>query len=119
MYSMHHACIFFYVIGIFTAPVRGIYYFSFCYHASQQNPASISLYRNSDLIASTTHHDTNSDSPDNGSNGVALQLVEGDQVYVMLRKNTWVWDGPDRVTVFTGFLVTQLGYNTNNLQNFI
>lgn len=98
----------FYLIGIFIAPVRGIYYFSFCYHASQQNWAALSLYRNNELLASAAHHDTDHDSPENGSNGVAVQLAEGYQVYVNLRAKAWVWDGPTRNTMFTGFLVTQL-----------
>ncbi|XP_062373051.1 complement C1q-like protein 3 [Sardina pilchardus] len=91
--------------GIFVAPITGIYYFHFCYHASQQNGAAIALYKNSTLVASASSHDTDTTSPENGSNGVALQLVEGDQVYVNLRANTWVWDGPYHDTVFTGFLV--------------
>ncbi|XP_041926599.1 uncharacterized protein LOC121690232 [Alosa sapidissima] len=89
--------------GIFVAPIRGIYYFNFCYHASQQNGAAIALYKNSELVASASSHDTDTNSPVNGSNGVALQLEEMDQVH--LRSNSWVWDGPYHDTVFTGFLV--------------
>ncbi|XP_062372722.1 complement C1q-like protein 4 [Sardina pilchardus] len=95
--------------GIFLAPVRGIYYFYFCYHAGQQKGTAIILYKNSELIASTAHNgQENSSANENGSNGVALQLEVGDQVYVQLTAGTWVWDGHYQNTVFTGFLVTHL-----------
>lgn len=107
---MHLICSYFcfFYVGIFVAPVRGIYYFYFCYHASQQNAAAIMLYRNGDHIATTSHHETDSNFPLNGSNGVALQLAEGDHIYINLKAGSWVWDGPAHDTVFTGFLVSHL-----------
>ncbi|KAG5261173.1 hypothetical protein AALO_G00300880 [Alosa alosa] len=68
--------------GIFVAPVRGIYYFHFCYHADQyKSKASIILHKNGQLVARASHHAANSGGTENGSNGVALQLEVGDQVY--------------------------------------
>ena len=99
------------ILGIFVAPVRGIYYFNFCYHASQQNRAALSLHKNDQLIASTSHHIMEDKlEPVNGSNGVALKLEVDDHVYVILDKDTWVWDGSYHDTVFTGFLVTRLWF---------
>ena len=97
------------VLGVFVAPVRGMYYFYFCYHASQLYRAALSLHKNDQLIASTSHH-IMEDKPEpvNGSNGVALQLEVDDHVYVILHVDSWVWDGSYHDTVFTGFLVTQL-----------
>lgn len=96
------------ILGVFVAPVRGIYYFNFCYHAGQRDRTSISLRKNGQLIATTSHHSWDGGSSENGSNGVALQLEVGDHVNIILEAETWVWDGPNHDTVFTGFLVTPL-----------
>ncbi|XP_073690722.1 cerebellin-2-like [Garra rufa] len=89
--------------GIFTAPVRGVYYFSFFYHCSTNHGTGLVLYRNGKFEA-LTQHNTSSDSPENGGNGLTLLLEKGDQVYMVLRKDKWIWDA-ENVTVFSGFLI--------------
>uniref|UniRef100_A0A8C1U724 C1q domain-containing protein n=1 Tax=Cyprinus carpio TaxID=7962 RepID=A0A8C1U724_CYPCA len=89
--------------GIFTAPVRGVYYFSFFYHCATTHGTSLGLYRNGKQEALTSHHKSK-DSPENGGNGLTLLLEKGDQVYMVLHKDTWIWDSGN-VTVFSGFLI--------------
>ena len=98
------------ILGIFVAPVRGMYYFYFCYHAGQQNRGALSLHKNDQIIATTSHRTAESGMTENGSSGAALQLEVDDHVYVILHVDSWVWDGSYHDTVFTGFLVTQLWY---------
>ncbi|KAK9956059.1 hypothetical protein ABG768_013815 [Culter alburnus] len=93
--------------GIFTAPVRGVYYFSFFYHCSVKNPTWLALYRNGKKEAITKHHKTECYT-ENGGNGLTLLLEKGDQVYMVLQKETWIWDGDDFVTVFCGFLLNAM-----------
>ncbi|XP_052416700.1 cerebellin-2-like [Carassius gibelio] len=90
--------------GIFTAPVRGIYYFSFFYHCMADQPTLLALYRNGNQVAMTKHHKSSCNT-ENGGNGVTLLLEKGEQVYIVLRKDTRVWDEANAITVFSGFLI--------------
>ncbi|RXN09857.1 complement C1q subcomponent subunit B-like protein [Labeo rohita] len=90
--------------GIFTAPVRGVYYFSFFYHCSTKYETWLYLYRNGKKEAEAGQHNTQHAMAANGGNGLTLLLEKGDQVYMVLQKDSWIWDG-DNVTVFSGFLI--------------
>ncbi|ROK15748.1 Complement C1q-like protein 2 [Anabarilius grahami] len=67
--------------GIFTATVRGIYYFSFFYHCGVDHGTALDLYKNGKIEAATGHQKS-SGSPENGGNGLMLVLEKGDQVYM-------------------------------------
>lgn len=64
-------------LGIFTAPMRGLYHLTFYCNAFGANPGYVFLYKNRERIAS-------GDLADNGSNGLVLTLEVGDQVYMPL-----------------------------------
>ncbi|XP_041649909.1 caprin-2-like [Cheilinus undulatus] len=93
--------------GIFTAPVAGVYYFTFFYHANGSHIAVLVLYKNSERIIGAFEQRSDTDKDDNGGNAVFLQLQQGDQVYVLLAKDTHVY-GNDFYTTFSGFLVSQM-----------
>ncbi|XP_030635284.1 complement C1q-like protein 2 [Chanos chanos] len=93
--------------GIFSAPTRGIYYFSFFYHGGTANPTRLSLFKNGQRIATASHHQGQG-GPENGSNGVNLLVEAGDHLYVVLGAGSWVWDGRNIDTIFSGFLLTPL-----------
>ncbi|XP_041841905.1 complement C1q-like protein 3 isoform X2 [Melanotaenia boesemani] len=93
--------------GIFAAPVPGIYYFTFFYHAGGSNRVSLILMKNNQRVVAAYDHQTNHDGADNGGNAVFLQLQQGDQVYVRLGANTHVW-GHNEVTTFSGVLMNTL-----------
>ncbi|XP_040887730.1 cerebellin-4-like [Toxotes jaculatrix] len=93
--------------GIFTAPVAGIYHFSFFYHAGGSHPVSLNLILNNQAVVTTYDHRTSHDGADNGGNAVFLQLQQGDQVYIRLGANTNVW-GNDAITTFNGALLSQV-----------
>ncbi|XP_034413614.1 complement C1q-like protein 3 [Cyclopterus lumpus] len=92
--------------GIFTAPVTGVYYFTFSYHAGKNYPVSLALYKNDQVLVASHDHKTQYDGADNGGNAVFVQLQKGDQVFVHLRANAHVWGNND-VTTFSGFLVVE------------
>ncbi|XP_041646492.1 complement C1q-like protein 4 [Cheilinus undulatus] len=93
--------------GVFTAPVSGVYYFNLFYHAGGEHGVFLILYKNSQMIVSTAGLRTDNDPSDNGGNAVFLQLQPGDQVFVKMRANNYVW-GNNYMTTFSGFLVTQM-----------
>uniref|UniRef100_A0A3Q3E6X0 C1q domain-containing protein n=1 Tax=Labrus bergylta TaxID=56723 RepID=A0A3Q3E6X0_9LABR len=93
--------------GIFTAPVPGVYYFTFFCHAGGEYEVKLFLFKNGEKIVVIQDHSSNSDTADDGGNAVFLQLQQRDQVYVRMPANSHVWGG-DYVTTFSGSLVTQM-----------
>ncbi|CDQ94512.1 complement C1q-like protein 2 [Oncorhynchus mykiss] len=76
--------------GIFTAPVAGVYQFSVYHHSGPGRRSDSLLFKNKEQIAFISA--MNKDGSYNGSNGIILQLEEGDVVYVVLKDNSWIWD---------------------------
>uniref|UniRef100_A0A3B5AGS4 C1q domain-containing protein n=1 Tax=Stegastes partitus TaxID=144197 RepID=A0A3B5AGS4_9TELE len=74
--------------GIFTAPVAGVYYFIFFYHAGGDCEAMLYLYRNYQLVVMTSDHISKHDTADNGGNAALLHLDKGEQVYVRMAAYT-------------------------------
>ncbi|XP_041635212.1 complement C1q-like protein 3 [Cheilinus undulatus] len=93
--------------GVFTAPVAGVYYFSFSYHAGGAHGTRLALLKNSETIVMSGDQKSTADKTDNGGNTAFLLLQPGDRVFVRLAENTQVW-GSDYHTTFSGCLVTQM-----------
>ncbi|XP_008294642.1 complement C1q-like protein 2 [Stegastes partitus] len=92
--------------GIFTAVVKGMYFFRFSmFNNLRSVPSSVvSLMKNSERLTSVW--DTSgSDSNDMGSNAVVILLEVGDNVYVELQANRIVYDDGMNYNTFSGFLL--------------
>ncbi|XP_059357464.1 complement C1q tumor necrosis factor-related protein 6-like isoform X3 [Carassius carassius] len=96
--------------GIFTAPVKGVYFFSLSGHNKTSKPMGLRLFKNGEPLIILYNHPLT----DAGiryetlSNSITLMLEKGDQVFVHLLANTWVFDNTDNVSLFTGHLVFPL-----------
>lgn len=93
--------------GEFTAPVRGVYFFSFAAADYLKGYMGLYLYKNNQPII------FNLDLNDHGgynsmSNAVALQLEEGDRVRLSLPASYRLYDDSRNFSVFSGFLLFQL-----------
>ncbi|KAL4618278.1 complement C1q-like protein 4 [Arapaima gigas] len=93
--------------GIFTAPLRGVYYFIYHCHGGSSSEMNVSLYKNEQHIV-MAYEGKSDDSSDNMSNGVSLQLESGDQVYLHLAASTHVWGQPKSISTFSGMLLFPL-----------
>lgn len=93
--------------GIFTAPVAGVYYFTFFYHAGGNKLSTLNMIKNSECVVGTHDHSSSHDGADNGSNAAVLQLQQGDSVFVQLVANTHIW-AANRLSSFSGFLLHQV-----------
>ncbi|KAF3697072.1 Complement C1q-like protein 2 C1q and tumor necrosis factor-related protein 10 [Channa argus] len=90
--------------GHFTAPARGVYYFTFTgFTAHTESAMRLRLVKNGNLIVFAGDCATSTDSEDNASNAAVLHLELGDVVAVQ-RAGT-VWDDQYHRTTFGGFLL--------------
>lgn len=106
-YQLHHL-VFPSVVGHFTAPVRGVYYFTFTGHtAHNEDGMMMRLVKDGELMVFLGDRPTTStDAEDNASNNVVLQLEVGNVVSVQLCGK--VWDDQYHRTTFSGFLLFPL-----------
>lgn len=99
-------CILYMLAGIFTAMVKGMYFFRFSmFNNLTSTPTSVvSLMKNGQRLTSVW--DTSgTDSNDMGSNAVVIPLSVGDNVYVELQANRIVYDDSMNYNTFSGFLL--------------
>lgn len=92
--------------GIFTAMVKGMYFFRFSMFNNLTPVANsvVSLKKNGVLLTSVW--DTSgTDANDMGSNAVVIPLEVGDNVYVELQANRVVYDDGMNYNTFSGFLL--------------
>ncbi|XP_056599950.1 cerebellin-2-like [Triplophysa dalaica] len=94
--------------GVFTAPVKGVYFFRFYGHSHAGNTMAVSLYKNNEQQCSVYFHKTQSAPNGNGSNGVVLTLEKADKVHTELWKDSWVYDDESSFTSFSGFMLFPL-----------
>ncbi|XP_074510424.1 complement C1q tumor necrosis factor-related protein 4-like [Sebastes fasciatus] len=99
--------------GVFTAPVRGVYYIRFTANAPTDFPMSAVLYKNDAEIQLIAHEQTSGAGSDTASNGGALLLETGDRLSMQLWQNTQIWDNSNRHSTFSGFLLFPI--NSDNL----
>ncbi|XP_028275166.1 complement C1q-like protein 2 [Parambassis ranga] len=87
--------------GIFTAPIRGVYYFTFTmFNIYGRANSVLVLMKNNDQMMATW--DTK------GNYGVVLQLEPGDAVFVRLLANRVIYDDANNYNTFRGFLLFTL-----------
>ncbi|XP_063047027.1 collagen alpha-1(X) chain-like [Engraulis encrasicolus] len=89
--------------GIFTAPVRGVYRFSYHIFAGGSHGAGATLWHNSVHVAAAYNHKAPHDI--NTSQGVTLVLQPGDTVYLRLGAGAWVSAYTGHYTTFSGQLL--------------
>ncbi|KAJ4925295.1 hypothetical protein JOQ06_018030 [Pogonophryne albipinna] len=91
--------------GIFTAPVRGVYYFRFNMWESRRSTyTSVVLYHNNQQKMRLSDYIDGSGVV-SASNAMVLQLEKGDVVYIVLPSNYGVRDDSHNRIIFSGFLL--------------
>uniref|UniRef100_A0A8C4E815 C1q domain-containing protein n=1 Tax=Dicentrarchus labrax TaxID=13489 RepID=A0A8C4E815_DICLA len=91
--------------GVFTAPIRGVYYIRFTANSPTNFPMSAVLYKNDLQIQLIAHEQPSGEGSDTASNGAALQLEQGDRLSLQLWHNTQIWDNSNHHSTFSGFLL--------------
>uniref|UniRef100_A0A8C1USG3 C1q domain-containing protein n=1 Tax=Cyprinus carpio TaxID=7962 RepID=A0A8C1USG3_CYPCA len=96
------------ITGIFTAPLKGAYMFSFSIygHGNPSTQSTVSIVKNGEkVVVAHGHQDQYSV---NSSKGVVLILEVGDVVYVRLWSGTRIFDNQNKHTTFSGYLLFPL-----------
>ncbi|XP_054889394.1 complement C1q-like protein 2 [Poeciliopsis prolifica] len=93
--------------GIFTAPVKGVYYFSFSGHNISTQSMGLQLMKNGQQMVTVYNHAAGN-RYETATNGMTLQLEVGDQVYMRLIQNTWIFDNLNDHSTFIGHLLFPL-----------
>ncbi|XP_047454114.1 uncharacterized protein LOC125015998 [Mugil cephalus] len=91
--------------GVFTAPVRGVYYIRFTANAPTDFPMSAVLYKNDLSIQLIAHEQSSGEGSDTASNGATLLLEKDDKLKMKLWHNTQIWDNSNHHSTFSGFLL--------------
>uniref|UniRef100_A0A3B4EDC1 C1q domain-containing protein n=1 Tax=Pygocentrus nattereri TaxID=42514 RepID=A0A3B4EDC1_PYGNA len=92
------------ITGVFTAPRRGVYYFRFnLLGCSSSNGVFVSLNKNKEQILYVTEKPRGS--CETASGGATLLLRKGDHVYVVLNRNSEIFDNKNNYCTFSGFLL--------------
>ncbi|XP_016101794.1 collagen alpha-1(VIII) chain-like [Sinocyclocheilus grahami] len=93
--------------GIFTAPVKGAYFFSFSGHNRSSKVLNLGLFKNGEQMVIVFNHPLG-DRYESTANSVSLTLEKGDRVYVRLRETSWVFDNYSHHNSFVGHLLFPL-----------
>ncbi|XP_030609378.1 complement C1q tumor necrosis factor-related protein 6-like [Archocentrus centrarchus] len=96
------------VTGYFTAPVKGVYYFTFSsfWWGAKTGTSGGSLHHNGNRIVSWYGH--SQAHPISGSNSAILLLQVGDKINVRLWENRQLSDNVNKYCTFSGFLLFPL-----------
>ncbi|XP_053186851.1 uncharacterized protein LOC128369799 [Scomber japonicus] len=93
--------------GLFTAPVRGAYYFSFTLLDGRSNTwRDVFLYHNDKRVLWSQNYSANG--YESVSNSLVVQLEKGDVFYLVLYAGDSVFDDTNDRTTFNGFLLFPL-----------
>lgn len=93
--------------GVFTAPVKGVYYFSFSGHNQSTRSMGLTLCKNDQPVVMGFNHAAGN-RYETVTNGMNLELEIGDRVYIRLSRDTWVFDNANKHSTFIGHLLFPL-----------
>uniref|UniRef100_A0A4W5N0Q5 C1q domain-containing protein n=1 Tax=Hucho hucho TaxID=62062 RepID=A0A4W5N0Q5_9TELE len=90
--------------GVFTAMVKGVFYFRYTMFYNGNANAVVALIKNEEFLVSTWDA-VSGNSEDSASNAAIVQLEVGDNVYVRLSANRRVYEDGGNYNTFSGFLL--------------
>ncbi|XP_059185076.1 complement C1q-like protein 3 [Centropristis striata] len=93
--------------GFFTAPVRGVYYFQFTMNGYQPGNMGVYVYKNNERIMYNVEIKEEKGN-EYMTNSVVLELMAGDEIYLVLPRLCSLWDSSYNHNTFSGSLLFTL-----------
>uniref|UniRef100_A0A3Q3W4C6 C1q domain-containing protein n=1 Tax=Mola mola TaxID=94237 RepID=A0A3Q3W4C6_MOLML len=93
--------------GLFTAPVKGVYYFQFTVFGYHVCTIGVQVYKNSQQIMSNWEKNEEV-SPEYLTNSLILELTAGDVFHLRLRSGLCIFDDTNNYSTFSGSLLFPL-----------
>ncbi|XP_052412461.1 cerebellin-2 [Carassius gibelio] len=91
--------------GIFTAPVKGVYFFNFVVFNPDEEPTAVRLLKNGNPVVTASDNAPGLDTEDTTTNSVSLLLERWDTVYLQLLEKRRVYTDSWRRNTFSGHLL--------------
>ncbi|KAG1937884.1 complement C1q-like protein 4 [Pimephales promelas] len=93
------------VTGVFTAPVKGVYYFRYSGSAFSAHDMGLSIFKGTARFVSSYEYNSG-ERNDQMSNGAVMELDVGEEVHVKLWIRCWIFvDRRYNYSTFTGYLL--------------
>ncbi|XP_016107581.1 cerebellin 11 isoform X4 [Sinocyclocheilus grahami] len=94
--------------GVFTAPVKGVYYFRYSGSAFSSHEMGLSIFKGTVRFVSSYEYNSG-ERNDQMSNGAVMELDVGEEVHTRLWIRTWIFVDPRyNYSTFTGYLLYPL-----------
>ena len=91
--------------GVFTAPVREVYYFRFtAVDLRKSGGMGVAMYKNDFVIIANSAYNTDGQAKFL-ANAVTVELEQGDQIMMRLPPSYGLWDNSNNYNTFSGFLL--------------
>ncbi|XP_073697501.1 cerebellin-2-like [Garra rufa] len=94
--------------GIFTAPVKGVYFFNFVVFNAYETATAVQLMKNGNLVLKASDNAPGTDTEDTTSNSVSLILEQGDKIHIELIETRRIYTDSGRRNTFSGHLLFAL-----------
>ncbi|KAK9973962.1 hypothetical protein ABG768_022075 [Culter alburnus] len=91
--------------GIFTAPVKGVYFFNFVVFNPYEEATGVRLLKNGNLVVAASDNPPGQDTEDTTCNSVTLLLEKGDQIRLQLIEKRRIYTDSLNRNTFSGHLL--------------
>ncbi|XP_056100395.1 cerebellin-2-like isoform X2 [Rhinichthys klamathensis goyatoka] len=93
------------ITGIFTAPVKGVYFFIFVVFNAGEEATGVRLLKNDNFVVLASDNAPGHDSEDTTINSVSLLLERGDRIHLQLIEKRRIYTDSLKRNTFSGHLL--------------
>ncbi|KAK7163399.1 hypothetical protein R3I93_007449 [Phoxinus phoxinus] len=91
--------------GVFTAPVKGVYFFNFVVFNPYAISTGVRLLKNGNFVVAASDNPPGQDTEDTACNSVTLLLEQGDRILLQLLQNCRIYTDMWKRNTFSGHLL--------------